>query len=1272
MSSTAGSQFPSVDPAWTLFTYVVVPWFPIFFGVYKAKQETKWRGSKTYRFFCNLAFVLYRYAPIFAIGQFAWSCILMVNQASYSYSNLQISYDMGYYSQVDSYDFNALSAVNNLAALNSINALNIDYGEDELKRRRLQISALDSTFTVSYHTEKWQNIITEDHLRNICFTERRLLNATNLCYNTTAYYESIIPTIFTKSCTYKMPFQEARTLFGRTDNSPFVTDYINPYEPSSPVLLSYFSQGTCSQRDPYNLHTDMNELAVNGTLVTITSSDVNENYLKDIGGNTAYYLLASFAINTLSLLPLLQYKYVSLTNSAGVVILYMYASNAVMTFGSSWRGQVKRGLDPTIPNIMTAYMTFGQRFLYTTLLAVICLFTLSQSSVVAVKQFAHFTGLSVLSFYVFMHYVIIPWWIFTSWFTIPKRYHRKFHAWRVKICFCCKVLNDIGMVDTLTAAMLLGGEGAEEESDNEEGEGGSRAGRRNRGRGSDEDSEEGGQTVGENSLVPSEQIVFVGEDPNKQPGEASEVIVSARVMGEEDTLGAAEPPQFEEAQYDTQFCRGKRPLKLVGFLVLLLVVIALAIVYSLSVSRFQLDAGLPDYFPTSSNLQQELIILEKYKNDLFVDKTPNSQFSAITFAAPSVAPTAAPIGITNPPTRRPTLAPTVGPPPEDSGVSMYVLGCWGVEMGSGKVDQPPDGAFTFSTFTPYVQTGIQDDMENLCTFAGQRKSELSLQSDWEEVDCIYTQYQRAFLALPANLRTPVNAFTVYSTRFLKNGFFTGYASNGTFTSPVWVCSNFTVKANVSSIGGDPATIDLLRQNWKSAFASTSVKAKEAGVTLMVTSPAFTYPLLSHDEQSFLRSCLVVTIVAYIGLLYIFTLSDFGLTVFGALTIFTILSICICIHVYLVSSQLDLWDVVLLQAVMLILVDFPLYLIEEYMAARAQVDREMSPVAVDKALSPALAKTNKRFRGAVLPPLMVLMLGCIPVLSAKLRFLQRVGSYIIIIGGVSGVMCVFFQPYLLAFGCRTKICETLCYVEEEGEVGPDGGVYGNLPAPAAASLPPPRVEEEQDANRGEDEYEEEGAAAGYYDDGGDSYTQVSGSTMGYPPHQPPMPPPPRGSFYASPPVPQQMMRMPTQVEMMPMPPQPRPHHPSMYNMPPPPPPQDYGPPPPHMNRHPSMIPPPHPQPPNLHASQSMYGYPPHPHPSMYNMPPPQFSPPQQHPHPHSPPPQGGLPLQRGPSVWNGSGPPNPYAHPPPPQGGGGMRRTSAPHMQGSYYDAPGGY
>ncbi|RYY70115.1 hypothetical protein EON63_22950, partial [archaeon] len=56
-------------------------------------------------------------------------------------------------------------------------------------------------------------------------------------------------------------------------------------------------------------------------------------------------------------------------------------------------------------------------------------------------------------------------------------------------------------------------------------------------------------------------------------------------------------------------------------------------------------------------------------------------------------------------------------------------------------------------------------------------------------------------------------------------------------------------------------------------------------------------------------------------------------------------------------------------------------------------------------------------------------GCIPVLNAKLRFLQRVGSYIIIIGGVSGAMCIFFQPYLLAFGCRTKICEALCYVEE---------------------------------------------------------------------------------------------------------------------------------------------------------------------------------------------------------------------------------------------------
>jgi hypothetical protein len=578
-----------------------------------------------------------------------------------------------------------------------------------------------------------------------------------------------------------------------------------------------------------------------------------------------------------------------------------------------------------------------------------------------------------------------------------------------------------------------------------------------------------------------------------------------------------------EMTHDTNFCRGKRPLKFFGFLIIILVLIGFLIVYIVSIQRFHLNLGFPTSFirgkKNHENLSFQYQIIQKYKNDFFTHHDSNSII--ITTNQPTLIPTRAPLSLrpTVGPTRIPTLSPTSGSaaptkaPTSIEYVDYQVKGCWGITSQKDQLDDEIQGKYDVSSFQTYVagnRNGLISDLQSVCDYVKTNRDKLDISSDWNvNRDCIYYQYLTSLNSLSVNERTVENGLVNWATTSYSAGNMLGIVSNSTLiptatatnVKPAWICANFSVRSYISSIEGDPDYIMDKKKMWENVFKTYSVYAKSQDIPVVVTSTAFTYPLLSHQQQFPLAVSITCIVVGFVGLLAAFTLLDYGLTLFGSLSIFMIIVITVCIRLYIEGSKLDVFDYICVVSSMLLLVTFPIQLIEEYISSRAYIDKQLT-IQADKALSPALSMTNKIFRSSVLFPSFLLVIVCIPCLYTSFRLLHRLAVYIIILTLVSLIFTIAFQPYLLAFGCRTRHFEKICYVEdeeegeEEGENGEEEGSEGGgrrsvlsgqgLSGRATTIAASDMGDEEE----GEELDDDEGRSSRM----GDQYSQLSGPSL----------------------------------------------------------------------------------------------------------------------------------------------------------------------------------
>jgi uncharacterized membrane protein YgcG len=1311
MSTDFFGSFPALHPGWTILIYVIVPWIPLLIGANSIKEETKWRGGRIYSFLCNFAGFLYRFAAIVAIAMLLWTGVIMVNQASYAFRYMDWNKDPSYFLTVDLSSFHKVSAIYYSMSDNSYNAINSlanEHNRRKRRGRRLQTDEQTGTsLTLTYHTNDFTDLISATTLQLICQTEVNLLKAGNSsCIDTTTYH-SILPKIYRMpGCTaITSPISSTFFQFGLADNSMFVADSTDVRQPASPVLLSYFDIGSCN--DVYTPSEFQDHLRsflpatpeAEQLLITHTTEGMNRQEVEETTDNAGFLMMLSIlvcyvlllvflrgpvmalitifcfffsVINAAAFLPLLGFDYFSIFNMASLLILMGFGSSMALLWGSNWRKQVKPAVHPTVMNIMSSYITFGQTFLCLTCLGLISCFSLLASPVVLVAQFGAFTGFSILFYWLSFHYVIIPCWLFTTWFPLKKKFHRKFREYRSYFCPCYDwlifCLKESGKNNPNAGGGILAEfveddneyEDDEEYNDNnndqdenneedEEGEEGSERGGVGGGwdqpRGGEEEGEEvhdinsrqgGGVGAGypnsnnsyygnpnpNPSLPPADPGIIRASDvqvmdeygnyhdnhnhpnpnphnpyppgphynPNGQPmssyydrggGEMASVhshqsnqqrsmrSVHSRASSHRRLPGSAasgpinpvqpsgddviaspvrEPGEEEEEEgeplegeeglpsggggaeegpvelvTDTNFCRGKRPLKLLGGVIIILVLVGLLIVYIITIRRFRLDLGFSSnqsstllLHGSSSNLARQYTIVLSHKNDLFVNHEPahpNEIFLAST--TPTKGPTRAPISLkpSVSPTRKPSVftQPTSSRPSNSPSNSIYVdysvTGCWGLDYhnkGSGK-DSETVSSFDRTVFQSYLNSGhFEDEISSFCSLAENFRVDLDIHPDWDvNRDCLYAQYTFAKNNLPTAQRTVNNALLSWaSTTSVTAGNFLGLEVNnsapittGTSTTngqliPVWLCVNFSARSyGISSPGENPVYFLDKEKAWKNFFTKNLVFADSLSMPIFTASPAFTFPLLSYRQQKEgpLAVSIACCVIGFVMLLWLFSLSDYGLTLFGSLSIFTVIVFSLCIAIYQINSTLNTLDFAVVTCMMVLFADLPLQLIEEYMAARAAIDRQ-SMIQADKALSPALSLTNKFFRRSMSAPLVLLIMISIPCLYSDWIIFRKTAAYLIILILVSAVFTTVFEPYLLAFGCRTRHFEKLCYIEEEtGSQGEGGGT--------------PAINNNNNMNSHQiiavNDEEEEGALGGEEDDDYDGrsglqYSSVSGS------------------------------------------------------------------------------------------------------------------------------------------------------------------------------------
>lgn len=1083
MSTVSGSNFGGVNSAIVCLIYVIVPLFPITITMHSISSRYSWNGGRMYSLLCNFLVVLYRFAPIIAVGNLLWTILIMFNQGSYAYNKLTWQKDISYYFKVNLPDFDMMDSYYSAAALNSYNGIQGYLSSQSGSRRYLQ-SAEGITVTVAYHLDDWSNLLdSSTALKNICLTEKNLLSDADSCINT-KNYQSIIPQLFNLvDCSPLYSSLSSKSyIFGLSDNERYVADNTQQTSPESPVILSYFNYGSClTELSSSQFEAKLGNYTVNNIISTYTVSQYNGDDFKEFSFNAAHYTLISayvcavvlaiglrgiiipivvmfcflFSIvNAASLLALTSYTNFSVYSGAGVLLLFAYGSFTVFYYAYSWRKQVKPGVHATIPNIMNAYIITGQSVAYNTAIAMVTLFCLMFSPVIIVQQFGVFTGYMILSFYVVFHYVVIPFWILTSWYVLPDYVHHRInHIWKTYFWVFDNFDNWLSQNEVEAVAVMDRYRVEDEEDDD----------------GDFDDGNDGHAESEVASVIPLDQVRYV--HGNQDASDAGSLVESRAVairdpnqsysrLGsdtgsvatqeanlvaspvEDEAVEHHEPITVDippaELEEETHLCRGKRPLKLFGFFMLLIVLIALLIVYVMSIQKFRLNLGFSQMFPSDSNLGEQVHIFENYKIDLF--QPHYSTGLVYSSSAPTLKPTKAPASS---PTIRPSLAPTIrptlsqyptyAPTASPDYVHYQVMGCYGIQREKTYKDQDIYINFDIPSFTRYMNSGgLIGDLYSMCNYVNTHRTELSVIPSWNMTrDCIYYQYRQASSLLSSGSRTPNNIWHKWATLSYTSGDYIGFLSANSSSPevPVWICTNFSVRSQISSIHNDPDVIVDVRNAWAKAFDSYGTRnATIYDIDSFLSSDTFTYPLLSHRQVNPLKAIMICVILGFAGLLFIFTLSDYGLTLFGSLSIFAILMIMICLHLFFNSTTLDQFDLIVVVAVMVIIVLFPVQLIEEYMSARAYIDREET-LQIDRALSPALSMANKSMRESIWSPLILIAtIGIAPLFSDFVIF-QRLGSLIIIAILVSGVFVLFFEPYLLAFGCRTKICEKFCYVEE---------------------------------------------------------------------------------------------------------------------------------------------------------------------------------------------------------------------------------------------------
>lgn len=662
LSSLLGN-FPAINPFIAFGAYLGIPL--IAFTVWQLWSLYREGLSRVgYSFKLNVAIYVHKFATKLFLVNFLLALLLCWNQAAIFFKmKVTFGTDISYYLRVNSLEYDNSEAISLAASLGSFAKYTSSTSQSTARKLLVNRRRLSSEhwMTFFYHTESW-NTLTPTQLQQICKTEYNILSKLT-CLNGD-YYESIIPSLYeSRACKpLSMSQQDYISILTSYHNSGYLKDNVDRINPQSPLIISYMRSATCGSLTVDALQSQLMSLEVGDVKVAFIESTLLNKEFLDAVINAVRMTIVAVILSSIVLvvglqgiictlvtivciiaslicaagvLPFAAYGSFSAFNVMSIFILVGVGATTVLLFAAAWRDTVPSGVIVTPHHLLIAYSHIGQAACFTAMATLLSLFSKMASPVIVISQLGVFMGTAYVVFFVLFHYVIIPAWLVAARYPLPP-YVRT-------------------TLQTLGCGMFLAGgcskrmDHVDYDNDND-----SRAG-------SDTSFQVGAQ------LRPVAALAVTPLDPplaelySASDGWRGDEWYSSVQMGGDDDYGVDElghanrsgaalqegsaagpsdtgpaPPderlhQYNENEYERSHrdyidhdnedshshshlpppvSKSVRAIGCFGFIASL---VALLLVYLFSYSYLEVDFGIPQLFPPTSNMGQALIVAKYYK-----------------------------------------------------------------------------------------------------------------------------------------------------------------------------------------------------------------------------------------------------------------------------------------------------------------------------------------------------------------------------------------------------------------------------------------------------------------------------------------------------------------------------------------------------------------------------------------------------------------------------------------------------------------------------------
>ena len=896
-------------------------------------------------FFYKFADIISKYSTIILITNIFLASVLSCNQLLYGLKHLTFTSDVSYYLKVDIDEYDYYNTIKSSISNSSYNAVLHYFGMsyDSLTQRRLTSTGSQGTVIV-YAKSSFRNIINENDLTDFCYLDNNLNYYLNcLEFNTR---KSFLPLVMNmSSCTLLHPLNVSINILSQnsTDLTLFFADNYENKNPSSSILINYYPDSMCPDQYNSNLFDKSfhNSIKLSGIL-GVFPVYINSSYLID----QFFDSLKTTAIDSLKAV-ILCFIFLSLSFKSVIkstLLLFCLILSAIISFGCLPLFEYQSF---SAFNIMSIYILIGVGG------TIVLLFSNSWDSLK--DKISHNENRTIFLTSIleasYMHIGLAA--LYTSLAT--------------SLSLFSKLDSPVIVISQLGAFMGV--------------------------------SYLSFYIIFHLIILPywvSHEKILHFCDFNSKKISCGEFMKLLNLLQAKVSKFSKILPKFSDNLI---------------FIIKLAFLISISIITAIqSYEIINLDFGIPQIFSLDSNLGKLFYLSTHYKPSLLKTQGFKSSNKKSSFTGPSRTPTNKPIQMPfNTNTKRPTIHRETTNDNYNYKVSKsnhtdyVIIRCYGISQYKKYKDGDVVPIYDINNFYNYTKEGLANDLNMLCKIVENKRNSLDISPTWNMTrDCIDFQLKEINKTFPElSMDEQIKIWAQKSQ--LTRGFMLGTSFK---FIPLWICTNFTLTSPIPSLSSNIKYTKRIISKWSEMFSDNDdTMASKFNVNILVTSEAFSYPLLAAAVIDSITFAGIVSVAGFIGLILIFTF-DFILTIIGAITMISIFSISLFIKLNFISPLFDLLDVVVLIAVVGMLVDFPIHMILRFQNEYKQTTNNERKW-----------KTFSELRYALAFPLTLAILSGIPLLKTSLILIRKTGEYIIVLSLVSYSVSAFILPNILRFYCH---------------------------------------------------------------------------------------------------------------------------------------------------------------------------------------------------------------------------------------------------------------